>query len=208
MEKDDKEDLVGKYTAALHEIEGRPATSHEAVALMKDEIKKLESLEKNSAEFNVTRSYLEWLTVLPWGLYSQDVLNLKHARMVLDEVGAGAITLFYTFRSCTYTATHTDTHSHTRTHSLTHSNSHTHSHTHTHSYTHTHSHSHTHSHTHTHSLTHTHSHTHSHTHTHTHSDTHTTGPLRSGGNKRPHPRVHRSRQTQRHRCWKDNLFHR
>ncbi|KAJ1443506.1 putative lon protease [Ochromonadaceae sp. CCMP2298] len=85
MEKDDKEDLVGKYNAALHEIEGRPATSHEAVALIRDEIKKLESLEKNSAEFNVTRSYLDWLTVLPWGLYSKDVLNLKHARTVLDE---------------------------------------------------------------------------------------------------------------------------
>ena len=38
-----------------------------------------------SSEFNVTKNYLDWLTILPWGVYSEDVLDTKKARKVLDE---------------------------------------------------------------------------------------------------------------------------
>jgi hypothetical protein len=34
-------------------------------------------LEKNSAEFNGTRNYLEWLTSLPWGKASAENFDLK-----------------------------------------------------------------------------------------------------------------------------------
>ncbi len=39
-------------------------------------------LEPVSPEFNVTRNYLEWLTGLPWGEYSQELFDLEHARKV------------------------------------------------------------------------------------------------------------------------------
>ena len=52
---------------------------------MRSELEKISSLERNSPEFNVTRSYLEWLTCLPWGVYSTEDFNLKHAGKVLDE---------------------------------------------------------------------------------------------------------------------------
>ena len=29
----------------------------------------LQVLERNSSEFNVTRTYLDWLTSIPWGKY-------------------------------------------------------------------------------------------------------------------------------------------
>jgi len=35
--------------------------------------------------FSVTRNYLDWLTNLPWGLNSEDLLDLKRAREILDE---------------------------------------------------------------------------------------------------------------------------
>ena len=35
-----------------------------------EELLKLQSLEPTSSEFNVTRSYLDWLTVRPWNTYS------------------------------------------------------------------------------------------------------------------------------------------
>ena len=40
-------------------------------------------LEPASSEYNVTRTYLDWLTVLPWGVHSKDNLELDHAKKVL-----------------------------------------------------------------------------------------------------------------------------
>jgi Lon-like ATP-dependent protease len=91
MEKDDKDDLMFKYREAYQELEKRKLTKEEQTAtngpikVIKEEMKKLETLEKNSAEFNVTRSYLDWLFAIPWGLYSKDVLNLQKAKVILDE---------------------------------------------------------------------------------------------------------------------------
>ena len=60
-----------------------PAT---AKAVLDEELEKLAMLERNSSEFNVTRSYLDWLTSVPWGVYSKDNLDIDTARVVLDEV--------------------------------------------------------------------------------------------------------------------------
>ncbi len=59
-----------------------------AKTVFKEELDKLGMLERNSSEFNVTRSYLDWLTSVPWGVYSKDNLDIDTARMVLDEVRA------------------------------------------------------------------------------------------------------------------------
>ncbi len=42
-----------------------------------------------SPEFNVTRNYLEWLTSLPWGVYSPDIFDLEHAKQVGQAQGQG-----------------------------------------------------------------------------------------------------------------------
>jgi len=42
-------------------------------------------LEASSAEYGVTRNYLEWVTSVPWGVTSDDKLDIKHARKVLDQ---------------------------------------------------------------------------------------------------------------------------
>ena len=41
-----------------------PAT---AKVVFDEELEKLQVLERNSSEFNVTRTYLDWLTSIPWG---------------------------------------------------------------------------------------------------------------------------------------------
>lgn len=33
----------------------------------------------------MTRNYLDWLTSLPWGINSEDLLDLQRAREILDE---------------------------------------------------------------------------------------------------------------------------
>ncbi len=42
----------------------------------------LAGLEPVSPEFNVTRNYLEWLTALPWGTYTQEIFDVTHAKQV------------------------------------------------------------------------------------------------------------------------------
>lgn len=43
---------------------------------------KLSNLESASSEFNVTRNYLDWLTAIPWGHYTQERLDIQHAQKV------------------------------------------------------------------------------------------------------------------------------
>ena len=49
------------------------------------ELKRLEKLPPQAAEHGVIRTYLEWIASLPWDKTTEDNLDLKHARKVLDE---------------------------------------------------------------------------------------------------------------------------
>jgi ATP-dependent Lon protease len=57
----------------------------EAQKRIDEEMEKISVLEVGSPEYGVTRNYLDWLTQLPWGKYSKDKLDLKHARKILDR---------------------------------------------------------------------------------------------------------------------------
>ncbi len=52
---------------------------------VEEELQKMAVLEMGSPEYAVTRNYLEWLTMLPWGRYSPDKIDLKQAREILDR---------------------------------------------------------------------------------------------------------------------------
>jgi ATP-dependent Lon protease len=49
------------------------------------ELARLERLPPAAAEHGVIRNYLEWIASLPWNARTEDNLNLRHARRVLDE---------------------------------------------------------------------------------------------------------------------------
>ncbi len=57
-------------------------TPEDAYEVISDELEKLSGLESSSAEFNVTRNYLDWLTSLPWEKQSDERLDLAHAKTV------------------------------------------------------------------------------------------------------------------------------
>jgi Lon-like ATP-dependent protease len=42
-------------------------------------------LEKNSPEFNMTRSYLDWLTSLPYGKATKENFDIQNAKEILDD---------------------------------------------------------------------------------------------------------------------------
>ncbi len=54
-----------------------------------EEIDKLSILESGSPEYAVTRNYLEVFSKLPWGVYTQDNLKLRAAKIALDKEHAG-----------------------------------------------------------------------------------------------------------------------
>jgi ATP-dependent Lon protease len=54
-----------------------------AARRIEDELQKLSVLETGSPEYGVTRNYLDWATSVPWGVHSEDNLELAHARRVL-----------------------------------------------------------------------------------------------------------------------------
>ncbi|MBI1259253.1 MAG: endopeptidase La [Chloroflexi bacterium] len=49
------------------------------------ELDRLSKLPTAAAEYGVIRTYLDWLTTLPWSKRTQDNLDIAHARQVLDE---------------------------------------------------------------------------------------------------------------------------
>lgn len=59
--------------------------SDEAREELEKQLKRLERSHPESAETTVLRNYLDWLTGLPWSTYSDDRLDLKQARTILDE---------------------------------------------------------------------------------------------------------------------------
>jgi Lon-like ATP-dependent protease len=81
IEKDEKERLVTQFRDAIKDktIPEEPSNVIEA------ELTKLGTLEPSSSEFNVCRTYLEWLTCMPWGQYTTESKDIGHAEGILNE---------------------------------------------------------------------------------------------------------------------------
>ena len=78
--KDDRESDADKFRERLEGL----TVPEAANAVIQDELDKLQILEPSSAEYGVTRNYLDWMTSVPWGKTSVDQLDLKTARDILD----------------------------------------------------------------------------------------------------------------------------
>ncbi len=59
--------------------------TEEADKVVKEELDKLRTIENVSPEYQVTRTYLNWLTDLPWGIYSEESHDLVEAARILNE---------------------------------------------------------------------------------------------------------------------------
>src|SRR6056297_419703 len=81
IEKDDKESEIQKFKDRMKDLN----LSREAYEVINEEIEKMQVLEPSSSEFQVTRAYLNTLTELPWGKYSEDRLKISEARRILDR---------------------------------------------------------------------------------------------------------------------------
>jgi len=49
------------------------------------EVDRLARMPPAAAEYTVSRTYIDWLTTLPWSVSSEDNLDIKRAKQILDE---------------------------------------------------------------------------------------------------------------------------
>jgi ATP-dependent Lon protease len=75
------EDAAEELEKKLREAQLPPEAQQQA----QEEMKRLRSLPVASAEFHVVRTYLEWMAALPWNKRTESPIDLKKARLILDE---------------------------------------------------------------------------------------------------------------------------
>jgi ATP-dependent Lon protease len=80
-EADEQQIEVEEFRKKIDES-GMP---EEALKEAKRELDRLSKLPTAAAEYGVIRTYLDWMTSLPWSKVTPDDLDVPHARVVLDE---------------------------------------------------------------------------------------------------------------------------
>ncbi len=80
-EKDESKVEVEEYRTKIAEKNLPEEAKKEA----ERELQRLERMHPSSAEYTVASTYLDWMTALPWNQSTEDMLNIKNARRVLDE---------------------------------------------------------------------------------------------------------------------------
>jgi ATP-dependent Lon protease len=80
-EKDETNVEIEEYRTKIEEGHLPEAAHKEALR----ELKRLERMHPSSAEYTVSSTYLDWLTVLPWNASTEDNLDINKARQVLDN---------------------------------------------------------------------------------------------------------------------------
>jgi ATP-dependent Lon protease len=75
-------------TVEIAELEKQIAAAkmpEEVETQAKRELRRLERMPEGAAEYGMVRTYLEWLTELPWSKESSGTIDIDEARRVLDE---------------------------------------------------------------------------------------------------------------------------
>jgi ATP-dependent Lon protease len=80
-EKDEKTAGLERYEQRI--VEAKLPEGAEKRA--REELQRMSVLPPEAAEYNVIRTYLDWILSLPWSVSSDDILDVPRARRVLDE---------------------------------------------------------------------------------------------------------------------------
>jgi ATP-dependent Lon protease len=81
LDEDDKAKDVKKIRDALEE-NNMPEEAKKAAL---EELERLESIPDSSPEYNVTRTYLNWMVQLPWSKFSDDKVDIAAAKKILEK---------------------------------------------------------------------------------------------------------------------------
>jgi ATP-dependent Lon protease len=78
-------DVHGEEMEELRAKIGRAGLPDEARIEAEKQVRRLDQMHAESAEAGVLRTYIEWLSELPWTTASEDMLDIETARRILDE---------------------------------------------------------------------------------------------------------------------------
>ncbi|MCH9609396.1 MAG: Lon protease 2 [Chlamydiales bacterium] len=81
IEKEERAIDLDKFEERLKKLD----VEDSVMETIQDEMDKLGSLDSMSAEYSVCRNYLDWLTIIPWGLASKERHDLAKAEEVLNK---------------------------------------------------------------------------------------------------------------------------
>jgi ATP-dependent Lon protease len=81
LDEDDKAKDMKKIKEALDEG-GLPEEAKKAAM---EELERLESIPDSSPEYNVTRTYLNWMVQLPWNKATEDKVDIEGAKKMLEK---------------------------------------------------------------------------------------------------------------------------
>jgi ATP-dependent Lon protease len=80
-ETEDESIEIKEYRAKIEE----KTLPEEAQKEAKRELRRLSRMHPSSSEYVVASTYLDWLTSLPWDVSSEDILDIKAARKILNN---------------------------------------------------------------------------------------------------------------------------
>ena len=81
LEKDDKTSDIEKFEERL----SKRKVPDKVKTVITEEQEKLNTLDTHSPEYGVCRNYLDWLTIVPWGIYSEENHDLAKAEKILEQ---------------------------------------------------------------------------------------------------------------------------
>ena len=81
MDEDDKAKDLKKIKEGIEEAK-LPEDANKAAL---EELERLESIPDSSPEYNVTRTYLNWMVQLPWSKATDDLVNIEAAKKILEK---------------------------------------------------------------------------------------------------------------------------
>lgn len=81
MDEDEKSRDIKKFTDLIKELN----MPEEAEKAAMEEIERLESIPDSSPEYNITRTFLTWMTTLPWNKSTEDNVDINKAHKILEK---------------------------------------------------------------------------------------------------------------------------
>jgi ATP-dependent Lon protease len=81
MEEDDKTRDMNKIREKIEEID----LPEDVLRSVEEELERLEVIPDSSPEYNVTRTYLNWIVDLPWSKSTQELVDMAKAQKILEK---------------------------------------------------------------------------------------------------------------------------